>query len=151
MAYSHLLSVGPIAPEDAPDVARIMESVHLMAEVPVGPRWSLQQVANACSGLGLVLRDSTCRLLAFVLFRDAVSAWEITFLATEVEARRCGHMRKVLAHLIVNLPEEKALWLEVHERNSAAQRLYQTVGFREVGIRKNYYNDGGAAILYSYD
>ncbi|MBD4685604.1 ribosomal-protein-alanine N-acetyltransferase, partial [Xanthomonas citri pv. citri] len=31
------------------------------------------------------------------------------------------------------------LWLEVRESNLAAQKLYDSLGFNEVTIRKNYY------------
>ncbi len=141
----------PLTPADAPEVSRIIDSVHLLAEVPIGPRWSSQQVDEECRGLGWILRDSSNRLAAFVLLRDAVSAWEITFLATAVEVQRCGHMRKLLAHLVAILPKGQALWLEVHEDNVAAQHLYEVVGFQKVGHRPSYYSDGGAAILYNYE
>ncbi len=34
-------------------------------------------------------------------------------------------------------------WLEVRKSNTAARRLYEKLGFREMGIRKRYYTDTG--------
>ncbi|ERP32181.1 hypothetical protein [Chitinivibrio alkaliphilus] len=42
-----------------------------------------------------------------------------------------------------------ALFLEVR-RSNAARSFYETVGFRRVGERKNYYSDGEDCILYQY-
>lgn len=37
--------------------------------------------------------------------------------------------------------------LEVREDNTAARRLYEKVGFKDVGLRKHYYKDGSHAVL----
>lgn len=39
------------------------------------------------------------------------------------------------------------LWLEVRASNSHAKALYTRYGFREVGLRKGYYPEGGFSLL----
>ena len=39
------------------------------------------------------------------------------------------------------------LWLEVRASNSRAKGLYLRYGFREVGLRKGYYPEGGSGLL----
>lgn len=39
------------------------------------------------------------------------------------------------------------LWLEVRVSNSHAKALYLRYGFREVGLRKGYYPEGGTSLL----
>lgn len=39
------------------------------------------------------------------------------------------------------------LWLEVRASNSRAKALYTRYGFREVGLRKGYYPEGGTSLL----
>ena len=39
------------------------------------------------------------------------------------------------------------LWLEVRTSNSHAKALYARYGFREVGLRKGYYPEGGTSLL----
>ena len=114
------------------------------------PHWTPEQVAEECRGLGFVDVDRNGEPLAFVLIRDTGSAWEITFLATALEVRRQGRMERLLAEVFSNRPQGHELWLEVHEGNESARRLYGKLGFREVGRRPRYYSDGGTAVLYNY-
>jgi ribosomal-protein-alanine N-acetyltransferase len=39
------------------------------------------------------------------------------------------------------------LWLEVRASNAHAKGLYERYGFREVGLRKGYYPEGGTGLL----
>ncbi len=39
------------------------------------------------------------------------------------------------------------LFLEVNEKNSSAISLYQKFNFKEISIRKNYYNENNAIIM----
>ena len=41
------------------------------------------------------------------------------------------------------------IWLEVSDLNIPAIKLYLRAGFKNVGLRKNYYQDGSDAILMS--
>ncbi len=43
----------------------------------------------------------------------------------------------------------ETIFLEVHEKNVAAKKLYEKAGFCEIGMRKNYYGIGENAILMS--
>jgi ribosomal-protein-alanine N-acetyltransferase len=89
-------------------------------------------------------------LAAFILYRDVGEAWEISFLATVPAARGQGIMNRLLMALIGQKPADRAIWLEVHESNEPALKLYAKVGFHQVGHRPRYYKDGGAAMLFSY-
>jgi ribosomal-protein-alanine N-acetyltransferase len=44
-------------------------------------------------------------------------------------------------------PQLEALVLEVRPSNKSACKLYQRLGFAEVGIRKRYYGDGEDALV----
>lgn len=51
-----------------------------------------------------------------------------------------GYGRQLLAHLIEAAEHvAQTMFLEVRPSNSAAITLYQSVGFNEVGLRRNYY------------
>ena len=58
-------------------------------------------------------------------------------------------MEQLLSELIAQQPAETELWLEVHEANGPARKLYEKVCFVEVGKRPRYYADGGTAVLYN--
>nr|BFD59241.1 hypothetical protein CKG001_13480 [Bdellovibrio sp. CKG001]BFD62618.1 hypothetical protein BdHM001_12990 [Bdellovibrio sp. HM001]BFD67391.1 hypothetical protein HAGR004_24130 [Bdellovibrio sp. HAGR004] len=88
-------------------------------------------------------------LTGFVLYREVPDVWEISLVATHPQHRRRGYMEKLLAHMIAAKGQGRSIWLEVHEENVSAQKLYEKLGFREVRRRPRYYKDGATAILYS--
>ena len=64
-------------------------------------------------------------------------------IATAREARRQGHGRDLLLHIIEVAKERscRVVTLEVRESNVAAQTLYLSHGFQSVGVRPKYYAD----------
>ncbi len=61
-------------------------------------------------------------------------------------------MKKLLIQVIINAKSQIPLvdlqvLLEVHEMNLKAIKLYAALGFVELRRRKNYYQDGSAALL----
>jgi len=139
-------------PSDATRIFDIIERATKLSEVPIGPVWSRTQVEEECSRGGYVfeLADTAQPVTAFVFVWDIGSAWEISFLATDPAARGQGLMKQLLQHVKSNKPADKPLWLEVHEKNGPARKLYESFGFKEVGRRPRYYSDGGTAILYNF-
>ncbi len=101
----------------------------------------------ASSQTWVMERDS--EIVAFACLRDAVDAWEISVLATHSESRGKGLMEALLKSLIERYGGERHIWLEVHEKNQAAQKLYEKLGFQLDAKRGGYYSDGSAALLYS--
>lgn len=88
-------------------------------------------------------------LVGFVLYRDNTQAWEISLVASHPRHRRAGYMKALIEHLIGAKGQGKELWLEVHEKNTKAQNLYEKLGFRRSGQRPKYYRDGATAYMYS--
>ncbi len=95
----------------------------------------------------VIEQDSKIR--AFCCLRDVVDAWEISVLATRKDAHQKGWMKKLLTEIMKRYGRERHYWLEVHETNVAAQKLYEKMGFTRDGARGGYYSDGSAAFLYS--
>ncbi len=84
-----------------------------------------------------VAADRAC---GFVVSREtSPGEREILNIAVEPAARRKGMARRLLEN---ELNRDEATWfLEVRESNAAAIALYRSIGFRPVGVRKEYYND----------
>lgn len=73
---------------------------------------------------------------------------EITNIVTKKSERKKGIGKLLLDKLIQMAFElEKDISLEVNEKNEAAINLYKKAGFKEVGIRKKYYNGIDNAII----
>jgi ribosomal-protein-alanine N-acetyltransferase len=119
--------------------------------------WTPASLAATLEGnvvLGL-FRES--EMISGLAVQGRTSDWEILWLATHPQHRRRGLMRQLLEHLVDNARRQERSWgctkpdrvlLEVHFANKTALNLYQSLGFSEVGRRKNYYSDGGEARVF---
>ncbi|MCB0411752.1 MAG: GNAT family N-acetyltransferase [Bdellovibrionales bacterium] len=136
---------------DIPEVMRILSQLYDdESEYPVGGGWTSLQIERELEyGLGLGIFGENYRLRAFVLFRMVSQQFEISILATERAERRKGLMTQLLAFMRTSWRGGRTLWLEVHEKNSAAQKLYEKQGFTQEGVRHHYYRDGASALLYT--
>ncbi len=82
------------------------------------------------------------RLVGYSGFWLVLDEAHITSLTVAREFRGCGYGREQLMHLL-SVGEERgvrAFTLEVRESNEPARGLYESVGFRAVGLRKGYYS-----------
>lgn len=99
----------------------------------------LISAANAFGDAALDGRKRT--LLGFILSRVAADEAEVLTVVVAAPARKRGIGRQLVASHIARLRDNKVktLFLEVGETNVAARKLYENLGFVEVGRRKNYY------------
>ena len=74
---------------------------------------------------------------------------ELMNIVTKVNMRNMGFAKKVLNELITVASEHGCVQinLEVNEHNESAIHLYESFGFKQVGLRKKYYDDIDNAIL----
>jgi ribosomal-protein-alanine N-acetyltransferase len=93
------------------------------------------------------------KLIGFIMSRLAAGEAEILSVAIAPPWRGRGlssqlldlHLRR-LAGLGI-----RAVFLEVGEHNTPACRLYRRAGFKEVGRRQGYYQDGATALVLRRD
>jgi ribosomal protein S18 acetylase RimI-like enzyme len=124
------------AREDLDSIARIQ------AASPEAAQWQPESYLTLDCTLA-VLR-TTNQVGGFLVARGTgPQEREILNLAVEPSARRQGVARRLLEEA---LDREEGTWfLEVRESNSAAIALYEGLGFRSMGLRKNYYNEPSEA------
>jgi len=98
------------------------------------------QIASAPGGFGLLWRSEDVPL-GFVLGRTNRARAEVLSLGVAPAARECGIARALMTEAIdwVSRRGHRALYLEVAEDNTAAQRLYRALGFAPIGRRPGYY------------
>ncbi|MBP3597288.1 MAG: ribosomal protein S18-alanine N-acetyltransferase [Clostridia bacterium] len=77
---------------------------------------------------------------------------EIMNIAIRKDMRRRGIATKLMEKLILLANEFNVskVALEVDSKNISARNLYKKIGFKEVGIRKNYYYGNSDAILMDF-
>lgn len=130
--------------EDLNHLVALAESSH------GAPRWTLhtwQQVlesaANGEQQRKVLMAESTGRCLGFGVMGLAGDEAEIESLAVSPAARRQGIGRSLCEALMAwarTRGARRAL-LEVRVSNRAARALYETLGFREIAVRRQYYRE----------
>ena len=83
------------------------------------------------------------------------SAWlvidelHITFIAVHPLHQRKGLGKFLLSELIKRSKslQTNHIVLEVKENNDPAKAFYKSIGFKTVGHRSNFYNDGSDALI----
>ena len=86
------------------------------------------------------------RPVGFVMVRVAEDEAEVLTVAVAPRQRGRGLGRRLMDAVLRRLYHDrvKSVFLEVDDGNAPALGLYRTLGFREVGRRKNYYERPGA-------
>lgn len=87
------------------------------------------------------------RIEVLITFKEIFPEAEINFVLKSYKAPS-ERAETTLLHLIDSRRQIQKWWLEVHEKNLAAQKIYLKVGFEQISLRKNYYPDGGSALIY---
>ena len=127
----------PLSPAHLPGVATLERLCF-----PHEP-WSEQALLVLCRehGTGFVALSEDGTPLAYIGMTYAADEGSITNVATHPDARRQGLGRAVVSALLAHAPALGLtdIYLEVRVSNEAAIALYRSLGFEEIGRRRNFY------------
>ncbi len=127
-----------IRPMEQYDVPTVLALEQCAYEFP----WT-EGIFNDCLRVGyhsfVIERNS--RIVGYVLMNTVVGEAHVLNLCVASDCRRQGIARALLNYItdLAVALKSVSLFLEVREFNVAALALYQTSGFDEIGIRRNYY------------
>lgn len=102
--------------------------------------WSQRSIASELENelsLWLVALDGD-RVAGYIGSQTVLGEADMLNLAVSPEYRRQGIGRALVEELIARL-NAHCLTLEVRVSNAPARQLYESMGFVQVGMRKNYY------------
>lgn len=107
--------------------------------------WSEKSIASELQNplsLWLVAQEDG-RVLGYVGSQTVLDESDMMNVAVDPEFRRQGIARALIEALIAALAEggSRCLRLEVRVSNESARSLYERMGFRKLGLRKNYYQN----------
>lgn len=85
----------------------------------------------------LIIKDNNT-IIGYLYYSDIYERVEINQIEIDFFHRNCGYGKKLMDYLINTI--DKDITLEVNEKNIYAIKLYESVNFKKVAIRKNYYN-----------
>jgi [ribosomal protein S18]-alanine N-acetyltransferase len=80
-------------------------------------------------------------ILAFLVGHRVDAEWELENIVVAEAAQRRGVGTCLLSEFVAHARAEQgsSIFLEVRESNQSARALYRRMGFKEAGLRKNYY------------
>ena len=130
------MQIRPMTMEDCEQVAAI-------EAVSFSMPWSLKAFAETMqkANFRYFVAEDAGEIIGYCGFLFVLDEAEIPNVCVKASARQKGVGKKMMSFLM----EEAAklglavLYLEVRESNVAARRLYESLGFIENGIRKNFY------------
>jgi ribosomal-protein-alanine N-acetyltransferase len=114
---------------------------------PWSERFFRQELQVECARS--FLAESAGRIAGYILFWLLPGEIDIHNIAVHKDFRRRGLGRSLLGKVIVEARKRDSarVTLEVRKSNTAAQKLYESVGFTVSGVRKGYYSDDGEDAL----
>ncbi len=130
------MQIRPMTMEDCERVAAI-EAVSF--SVP----WSLRAFTETVEkhNFRYYVAEEKGEILGYCGFLYVLDEAEIPNVCVKSSARRLGIGRQMMSVLMEEAKKLgiSVLYLEVRESNMAARKLYESLGFVENGIRKNFY------------
>lgn len=98
---------------------------------------------NKYSRFFVIVHETSNELLAYIGSWFIYEEAHVGTIATKREYRGCRLAEQLLAYTALQAELEglEYMILEVRVSNVAARRLYERLGFRQVGVRRGYYTD----------
>jgi ribosomal-protein-alanine N-acetyltransferase len=125
----------PMMEMDLPEVATVEQSSYAFP-------WS-ENIFRDCLRVGYTCRalDLAGRIIGYGVMSIGAGEAHILNVCVRDEFRNLGFGRRLLEHLLerAGVAGVGEAFLEVRPSNLAAIRLYQRLGFEQIGIRRGYY------------
>jgi [ribosomal protein S18]-alanine N-acetyltransferase len=88
-----------------------------------------------------VLKKSATIIIGFIIFQIYANEGHIHNLVINQDQQQQGYGSLLLQQTLDFMSQNKAkkIFLEVRRSNQNALKLYKRFGFKEIGVRKNYY------------
>ena len=125
-------------PDDATAIAEIEQNIF-------GDPWSRKDIFSyICSETGMcytALIDG--EVVGYIIGRKIIPEGEIYRVAVREDKRQRGIGYRLLSYAMKTERGAgvETVFLEVREKNIPARSLYRAYGFREISVRKNYYQN----------
>ena len=120
-----------------------LEQVKSLLDVCFGESaWSMESLRSQLdkndSRCTVAVEDDT--IVGFLAFEQVLDEGSIVEVAVHPDHRRGGIARNLITSAINNAEGLHTVFLEVRESNTPAVKLYESLGFTQIAVRKGYYD-----------
>lgn len=128
-----------------------LNEINLIEQDSFKEPWSKEayekEISNPLANYRVITFED--KVVAYGGFWKILDEADINNIAVKKEFRGMGFGKMLMNALIEDAKSQniKAMTLEVRVTNESAIALYKKLGFKEAGIRKNYYSDKEDALI----
>lgn len=114
---------------------------------PWNARMFLESAANKTAIFKVLLKNKI--VLGYYILSVVIDEAELVTIAVSPHFRRQNLGRFMFSDMLKEAESAKSKFisLETRKSNTPALNLYKSFGFKETGLRKNYYKDEDAVVL----
>ena len=125
----------------ADHVAQVAELEKMCFSMPWSEKSIASELENELS-LWVVAVDGDT-VAGYVGSQSVLGETDMMNIAVAPDYRRQGIGKKLVTELVAQLKAKgnHSLMLEVRSSNEPAKKLYENLGFSQIGLRKNYYRN----------
>jgi ribosomal-protein-alanine N-acetyltransferase len=136
-----MATVREAIPADLPGIIEIASASDAAAHWPV-QEYERMFAADPNRRRILLVSEDDEQVQGFIMGQFTGNDWEIENIAVRTVCQRNGLGSQLLCGFLGAVRQTasaQAVYLEVRESNVAARKLYEKMGFSQVGRRKDYY------------
>lgn len=129
---------------DAKEIARLESEIFKSG-------WTLENVENMLKGDSYaVVEEVNGEIIGYASYYIHIDEGDINNVAVTANYRKQGIGKSLVNALLQDAKARgvNKLFLEVRENNITAIKLYESLNFKQISVRKKYYNDGQNALIY---
>jgi len=117
------------------------------------PYWNelmLKRLFNKNSNQIIWITEIKQKIVGFLIEQRCDDEINLLNVAIDKSFQNRGLGKKLIGYLLRIIPNNSSVFLEVNKSNLIARKIYSNLNFRNIDIRKSYYNDGGDALIMKY-
>ena len=107
----------------------------------------LQQDFTQENNTFLVAKQDGTDIVGFLQYRKVDDEAELITIVVHQRFQRQGIGYELMKRMMLALPEDCTIFLEVAQSNTGAQKFYESFGFFMVGKRERYYANDDALVM----
>ena len=90
------------------------------------------------------------KIVGFLIEQRCDDEINLLNIAIDRSFQNKGIGKKLISYFLKIIPNNSIVFLEVNKSNFIARKIYSNLNFKNIDIRKRYYNDGGDALIMKY-
>ena len=90
------------------------------------------------------------KIIGFLIEQRCDNEINLLNVAVDRQFQNRGIGKILINHYLNLIPANSSVFLEVNKANIIARKIYADLNFKNIGMRKNYYYDGGDALIMKY-